>query len=773
MAEKEKPVILNVDDDDAGRYYISKVLSDAGFHVSEARTGAEAFDYARREPDLILLDVHLPNGSGFDVAQRLKADPETRDIPIIHISATAVSAEDRTKGLDQGADAYITQPVAPEVLVATVKALLRARKAESEARRAAREWQQTFDAVKSGVCLLDREGRVLRANRALAEMFGTTPEELAGAPYTRILPDVQPPADGWPFERTRKTRQRETAEIQTGDRWLEITADPLIEHGEFAGAVRTAADVTDRRRYARDRDSLVRALEDERVRLETVLDQMPAGMILADAPSGRLLLANEQVARILRRPSGLEKGVEVLSELKGYHADGREYHPDDWPLTRSIRTGEVITNEEIEIARGDKTRGWILVSAAPVRDRSGFIVAGILTFQDITERKHLEEQLRQSQKMEAVGRLAGGVAHDFNNLLTIIGGYGQMLLDATDPADAVYKDLEAIMEAANRASALTRQLLTVSRRQVVQPKTFELNRLISRMNRMLRRVIGEDVELVNALKSDRGRIKADPGQIEQVLLNLAVNARDAMPKGGRLTIETADIEIGRDAVAEGQALKAGRYVLLAVNDTGTGMTPDVMKHMFEPFFTTKPKGRGTGLGLSTVYGIVKQTGGEIEFDSEPGIGTTFRIYFPAAATRGREADTEREAPAEEPSHGGTETILLVEDEADVRRLAAEMLTRQGYAVLEAASGPDAIKLWEENRDAVKLVVTDIVMPRMSGQELAATLKAARPDLKIMFMSGYTEDVVARHGGIERAMLLHKPFTSDTLARTVRAVLDGR
>jgi PAS domain S-box-containing protein len=770
MAEQSTTVILNVDDDDSSRYVTSKLLRRQGFEVQEARTGTEGLEMAAQGPDLILLDINLPDINGLEVCRRIKSDRRTRDIPVLHLSATAVTNHDRAAGLEGGADGYLTYPVDPALLVATIQALLRASKAEAEARAAAREWQTTFDAVSHGVCLLNREGLTVRCNRRMAELLGSTPPMLIGQPY--VIPGAEPPAEGWPFERSRTSRRRETGELRVGDRWFEVTADPLLdERGEFNGAVRTLLDVTARREAEKDRDLLVRQLEHERASIEAVLQQMPAGVVLVEAPSGKVLLQNAQVARIWRHEFDAAADLQTFCNLRGFRPDGRPYEPHEWPLSRSLRNGEVVSNEEIEIIRGDKTRGWVLVSSAPIRDRHGFIVAGMLELQDISERRHLEDQFRQSQKMEAVGRLAGGVAHDFNNLLTIIGGYGQMLLDSTDANDPVHKDLEAIMEAANRAGALTRQLLTVSRRQVVQPKVFELNRLISRMNRMLRRVIGEDVELVNLLDSSRGRIKADPGQIEQVLLNLAVNARDAMPRGGRLTLQTEDLEASPDSASPN--LPPGRYVRLSVIDTGTGMPPEVLKHLFEPFFTTKPKGKGTGLGLSTVYGIVKQTGADITVESEVGQGSTFRITFPAMVRMAEAEPDGAPRQAMEQVRRGTETILLVEDESDVRRLTAEMLTRQGYVVIEAASGPDAVRIWEHHNEIIDLVLTDVVMPKMSGQELAALLKESRQDLRVMYMSGYTDDVVARHGGLERAVFLQKPFTSDTLARMVRAVLDKK
>ncbi len=388
--------------------------------------------------------------------------------------------------------------------------------------------------------------------------------------------------------------------------------------------------------------------------------------------------------------------------------------------------------------------------------------------QDITARKHLEEQFQQSQKLEALGRLAGGVAHDFNNLLTIIGGYGRMALDSIEKKNPFRQDFEAIVEAANRASALTRQLLAFSRRQHVQPKVLDLNRLVNRMNKMLRRLIREDIDLRLALAPDLGRIKADPGQLEQVIMNLAVNARDAMPGGGRLTIETVNLEVRENAADLPADLPCGSYIVLSVSDTGTGMTPEIRSRIFEPFFTTKPKGKGTGLGLSTVYGIVKQSGGGISVETEIGRGTTFRIYVPRTSHPSKQARTE----AVRLPRKGTETILLVEDEPEVRKLAREMLMRQGYTVLEACDGPEALETWARHPHSIDLALTDVIMPQMSGFQLAERLIAARPALRVLYMTGYSDDVIAGYGVVKKeAELLRKPFTSEALARKVRQALD--
>ena len=432
-------------------------------------------------------------------------------------------------------------------------------------------------------------------------------------------------------------------------------------------------------------------------------------------------------------------------------------------------TSRVMGPEELSARRKNASELFVEMNLSPVQTEAGNLITCII--RDIAERKHLEEQLRQSQKMEAVGRLAGGVAHDFNNLLTIIGGYSQMLLDGLRGKDPARRDLEAVVEAANRASALTRQLLAFSRRQIVQPKVLDLNRLITKMHKMLRPVIGEDIELKLVLKKGLRRVKADPGQLEQVLMNLAVNARDAMPRGGELVIETAEVDCRESDTGPETDLAPGNYILLVVRDSGHGMDAETRSHIFEPFFTTKGRGKGTGLGLSTVYGIVKQSGGEITVESEVGRGATFRIYLPAFEAPPRE--TELVSPDHPPAEGA-ETILLVEDEAGLRKLAREMLRKQGYRVMEAGGGPEALRVWDRNPDRIDLLLTDVVMPQMSGRQLAEQLRAARPDLKVLYMSGYSHDVIARHGVLDsETAFLQKPFTHDTLGRKVRAVLDDR
>jgi CheY-like chemotaxis protein len=371
--------------------------------------------------------------------------------------------------------------------------------------------------------------------------------------------------------------------------------------------------------------------------------------------------------------------------------------------------------------------------------------------------------------MEAVGRLAGGVAHDFNNLLTVIQGHSELLLARLPADDPTRKEIDQIRKAGERAAGLTRQLLAFSRRQVLQARVLDLNEVAVDMEKMMHRLIGEDIELITRLGPEMPHVKADPGQLEQVIMNLAVNARDAMPDGGRLILETADTLLDEGFCRDHPPTRPGRYVMLALTDTGTGMTPETRAHLFEPFFTTKEKGKGTGLGLATVYGIVKQSGGYIWAESEPGKGSTFRIYLPPVDAPARSHEPRGGAPA---TIEGSETILLVEDEPVVRQLARRILEMNGYTVLEAGDVGDARRLCATHPGPIQLLLTDVVMPVMSGRGLADALSGLRPGMRVLYMSGYTDDAVMRHGiQAEGVPFLQKPFTPQGLAAKVREVLD--
>jgi len=421
---------------------------------------------------------------------------------------------------------------------------------------------------------------------------------------------------------------------------------------------------------------------------------------------------------------------------------------------------------------------WESASISPIRNSKGDITHFLGVKEDITERKQaekemavLQEQLRQSQKMEAIGRLAGGVAHDFNNLLTVIKGYSQLSLTEIKEGNPLRGNIEEIRNAADRAADLTRQLLAFSRRQIMELKVLDLNTISQNLEGMLHRLIGEDIELTILSGDDLGRVKVDPGQIEQVIMNLAVNAKDAMLKGGKLTIETANVVLDEEYARKHVAVKPGHYVMLSVSDTGTGMTPEVRERVFEPFFTTKQKGKGTGLGLSTVYGIVKQSGGNIWVYSELGRGTTFKIYLPQVDEAPEEL-TEKVETKEIPR--GIETVLIVEDDKEVRKLAARILENQGYKVLEASQGSEALPLCKEYQKQIHLMLADVVMPGLDGRELADRVKSFHPGMKVLYMSGYTDNAIIHHGVLEKGMnYIQKPFTVDGLARRVREVIDKK
>jgi signal transduction histidine kinase/ActR/RegA family two-component response regulator len=443
-----------------------------------------------------------------------------------------------------------------------------------------------------------------------------------------------------------------------------------------------------------------------------------------------------------------------------------------------MSNGRVVTIEE-EVTFQTGASATYLTAKGPLLDGDGNVIGLFGIARDITDRKRaeeerssLQEQLQQAQKMESVGRLAGGVAHDFNNLLTVINGYAALVLTELDEDDPLCGPLAEIAKAGERSARLTQQLLAFSRKQILEPKVLDLNEVVAEVSKMLRRLVGEDVEVVTVLAPSLGRVLADAGQIQQVLMNLAVNARDAMPSGGKFLIETANVEFDEEYVAVHADTTSGPYVLLRVTDTGVGMDDDVRQHAFEPFFTTKPEGKGTGLGLSTVYGIVKQSGGGIWVYSEPGKGTTFKIYLPRVT---EPAETQNQLTRHAGSSlRGAETVLVVEDQPDVRQLTIDVLKQYGYTVLEAANGDEALLVSEDFRDPIHLMITDVVMPGMTGRELAARIESLRPDMKTLYMSGYPDDIIAHQGVIEPGVAyLSKPFAPRALAEKVCELLSER
>jgi len=572
----------------------------------------------------------------------------------------------------------------------------------------------------------------------------------------RLLPDV-------PFVLVSGTIGEEAAiESLRGG-----ATDYVLKHrlSRLAPAVRRALEESAERRTRRVAESM---LERERRFLLALLDSLEVGVVACDE-EGRVTLLNRATRELHGLPADQTPGEGFIANPRLFSADGRTpLKADEFPLTRALR-GEKLRNVEIAIRSETGDVRSVQVGGRPITEGDGRKLGAVVAIHDVTEHRELEKQFRQSQKMEAMGTLAAGVAHDFNNLLTAIMGYGQLLSGRLAANSAERADAQEILRAAERAAGLTRQLLAFTRQQVLQPRILSLNGVVSDLDKMLRRVIGEDVDLLTVPAADLGHVEADPGQIEQVLMNLAVNARDAMESGGKLTIETANIELDAGAVQARPDLKPGAYVMLAVSDTGCGMTPETAARIFEPFFTTKEVGRGTGLGLSTVHGIVKQSGGHIEVYSEVARGTTFKIYLPRVEAT---AEPLQPRPARLERRPGSETILLVEDEVTIRRVLGESLRLLGYTVLEAGDGSEAITVCERAEQSIHLLITDVVMPLMGGPELAERIARIRPDLQVLFVSGYTDHALV-HQGLKRAgsAFLQKPFTPDLLARKIRELLD--
>lgn len=512
------------------------------------------------------------------------------------------------------------------------------------------------------------------------------------------------------------------------------------------------------------------ALRESEKKFQQFYDEAPVGYHELDT-KGRITRVNRKELEMLGYTAGEMLGKPLWNF---FVEEDTTRH-----VTMAKLAGDVSFHDTFErtYRRKDGTTLPVLVEDRLLRDKNGQIIGIRSTVEDITERRQTqealrksEEQLRQWQRVEAIGRLAGGVAHDFNNLLMTIKGCSELLLNAFDRRDPRREEVEEILKAGERATSLTRQLLAFGRRQVLQPQVLDLNSLVINMDKMLRRLIGEDIQLVTVLDQELWSVKVDPGMVEQVIMNLAVNSRDAMPNGGKLTIETANIIHDENYASRHISMKPGYYVMVAVSDNGCGMDKETQSHLFEPFFTTKEKGKGTGLGLSTVYGIIKQSGGNIWVYSEPSQGTTFKIYLPRVEKTATVYKPKASSPT---APGGTETILLVEDEEAVRTMVSKILRNKGYTVLEAAHSEEAFEISERHEGPIHLMVTDVIMPQMSGPELAERLAPRLPEMKVLYMSGYPDNTIVQHGVLEPGTaFLQKPFTLNALESKVREILDG-
>jgi two-component system, cell cycle sensor histidine kinase and response regulator CckA len=615
-----------------------------------------------------------------------------------------------------------------------------------------------LEAAPDAMVVVNQIGEIVLLNLQAERQFGYHRDELLGQKVKNIIP--QGFAERLRTHGTGTSGDPIVPQMGTGielfgrrkdgsDFPIEIMLSPL---DATDGILVTAAirDITERKQRENDLSRLASVVESSH---DAIVSLTSLGIILTWNHGAERIFgyspeeATGQSILFLSPPDRLDEGVELLERIK--RADIAEHF------------------ETIRVKK-DGTQIHVALTLSPIKDMDGKVIGVSNVARDVTESKHLEGMFRQAQKMEAVGQLAGGVAHDFNNLLGVILGYTGLLLDRLSPDDPQRKDIEQIQKAGDRAALLTRQLLAFSRKQVLQPKVLDLNAVVAGAEKLLQRLIGENIELLAVLSPKLCRVKADPGQIEQIIMNLAVNARDAMPAGGKLTIETSNVEFDKESAALHPSTLPGPHVMLAVTDTGCGMDVKTKAHIFEPFFTTKDFGKGTGLGLSTVYGIVKQSGGSVWVYTELGIGTAFKIYLPCV-----DAVLEIESPNDKVENVvvGSQTILIVEDDAALLQITHRSLEKLGYVILAAQNSQEAIDISESHTGPIHLMVTDVVLPGMSGAKLASHLSASRPEMKVLYVSGYTDDTIFRHGVLERGLVfLQKPFSPRTLARKVGEIL---
>ncbi len=634
-------------------------------------------------------------------------------------------------------------------------------RSEENLRKSERRFSLAFHESPIPTCISEiGSGRILDANERFLATLGYSSAEVLGRTSFELGIWADPASRDRAAARVRTEKEIDNQitriRTRTGEIREVVGSAVPIDLGSLKCVLWTFVDVTERQRAEKE----MRKSEE---RFRKLFDSNTIGITIADL-EGNTYEVNDAYLQML----GYTREDLLAGKVRWTDRTPHEYQARDAEAAEELRRTGIASPWEKELLRKDGTRVPVLIGVAMLKaSEEGRCIAYTV---DLTERRNLEEQFRQAQKMEAVGQLAGGVAHDFNNMLTAILGYSELLSERFEAGSEEFEGLEEIRKAAERAASLTRQLLAFSRQQVLERRVLDLNHLIEEVEKMLRRLIGEDIELNVTLAPALWRVQADAGQLEQVLLNLAVNARDAMPQGGKLTIETGNVELDDAYARQHLTVRPGRYVMIAVSDTGIGMDSRTLSRVFEPFFTTKERGKGTGLGLATVYGIVKQSGGYIWVYSEPGQGTAFKIYLPPAE-EGAEEDLALQA---DPSAlYGSETVLLVEDEESVRSLSRTILEAFGYTVLEADGGEQALEIVRSRSQPVDLVLTDVVMPAMSGTELVSRLEEAHPGIRSLYMSGYTDDAVVRHGLLEKGrVFLQKPFTPGALGRKVREALGG-
>jgi PAS domain S-box-containing protein len=824
-------LILVVDDDLSLLQAMSHVLKMAGHRVLEASSGREGLLLAEEhQPDMMVIDRVLPDIDGVELCRTIQSNPLLSDIQTILISSIRISSEEQADGLAAGAHEYIARPLPNREFLARVEVRLQEKLARDSLREAhdrawatteerKRELIQSEQALREAIvakelekkdrvdleeelqaifsnapiCLFltDGDARIHKANPTLADMFGQTVEVLLGQPcgsaFNCVNRTDSPQGCGFGFPcKNCGVRRTITETFATGtprlhvetslscaqdgkitDRLVSLSTSLVMVSGQKRVLV-CMEDITERRQS----EQALHASEEKSKFLADMLQSSSQPFVTAYA-DGRIGIFNPAYCKLV----GYSE--DELGKIKW----NEDLTPPEWreiesqKVSQLIKTGQPVCYEK-EYIHKDGRRIPIELLAhirKDATDASSDCLYAFIT--DLTQRKRLEketrnlnEQLNQAQKMESVGRLAGGVAHDFNNMLSVILGYGAMALEKTDPISSLNEDIQEIVKAAERSANITRQLLAFARKQAIAPQVLDLNKTVEGMSKMLQRLIGEDITLAWLPGSDLRQVKIDPSQIDQILANLCVNARDAITGVGKITIETGMATFDEAYCTHHVGAIPGRYVCLAVSDNGHGMDRETLAKIFDPFFTTKALGQGTGLGLSTVYGIVEQNNGFVMVYSELGKGTTFKIYLPQNTEIAIETDKESEKYS--PSGQG-ETVLVVEDEGAILRLTNRMLTGLGYTVLTADNWTDALRLAHENAGEIRLLLSDVIMPDMNGRDLAVALLSFLPELKCLFMSGYSVNAISTKGVLDEGVnFIQKPFSMRNLAEKIREVLEA-
>jgi len=738
---------------DTGRF-VERILEARGHEPIVRVDGAKALAVVEHQsPALIVVQQQLADMTAAEFCRRVRACSTGVDAVILVIME---HDGDLPAILEAGATDLYPSSLGPDAL--ELRVLVAERLVAQHARLRDREvrFRRLFESGVAGVIISDFDGNFKEANDAFLHLLGYTRDEmLAGtlsweaiSPIDRVVADTEERAQ---LRATGFLPLRERVYVHRDGRHIAA----LVGSAALEGTTECITYVTDisARREAED------GLKASEAQYRALFEQSPLPKFLFDVHTLRFLQVNAAALRTYgyTRDEFLEMTIQDIRPT------------DDVPAFLATLESIAPGATRAQLIKHVRKDGAILdVEISAHKFMLGERLCCLTVATDVTDRLKVDLRLRQAQKMDAIGNLAGGVAHDFNNLLSVILGYGEMMIAPLHADDPNRADLEEILAAANRAEELTRQLLAFSRQQVLQPRGLDLNAAIGSVARMLRRIVGADIELSIVSRAGIGAVLADPGQVEQVIMNLVVNARDAMPNGGKLTIETASVELDDDYARAHADVKPGQYVMVAVTDSGSGMDAATRERIFEPFFTTKERGKGTGLGLSTVFGIVRQSDGHVWVYSELGVGTTVKVYLPEAHV---EVAVVKAAPDPTETRRGSETVLLVEDEGSVRTITRTILERHGYRVLEAQSGGDALLICEQHKATIHLLLTDVVMPLMSGRQLAERLVLVRPAMKVLFMSGYTDDSIVRHGVLDSDVaFLQKPITPDRLTRKLREVL---